>query len=202
MAAMGIVRRTAGVWGPVSFAAASVVAARRQPGYSHVANHVSGLAAAGQPSAAVMVPGFLALGAASLLMPVPSPTARRMARLAGLTTIAAGLVPASQLHCPRPGTDPDATALDVGHGVASITTFVLWIAMPCTAATQPGPRWYRRTSAALGAAALAGFVAAGVTTRADSPRKGLAQRGLLAPVFAWHLATAAVGPQTTWPQPA
>lgn len=193
---MGIVRRAAGVWGPISFAAAAAFAARRQPGYSHVGNHVSGLAAAGQPSAAVMVPGFLALGTSSLLMPMPGPAARRLARLAGATTIAAGLIPASQPRCPRPGTDPDATVLDLGHGVASIATFLLWIAMPVVAAKQPGPRWYRRTSAGLGALALAGFVAAGITTQADSMRKGLAQRSFLATVFTWHLATAAVGPQT------
>ncbi len=68
--------------------------------------------------------------------------------------------------------------------------------MPVVAAKQPGPRWYRRTSAGLGALALAGFVAAGITTQADSMRKGLAQRSFLATVFTWHLATAAVGPQT------
>lgn len=194
---MDIVRRTAGVWGPVGFAVASVAAARRQPGYSHVANHVSGLAAAGQSSAAVMVPGFLVLGASNLLLPAPSPAVGRLARVAGATTIAAGLIPASQPRCPRPGTDPDATALDLGHGVASIATFALWVAMPIVAAKQPGPRWYRRTSAALGVAALAGFVAAGATTQADSPRKGLAQRGFLATVFAWYLATAAVRPHAT-----
>jgi hypothetical protein len=189
---VSLIRRTAGVWGPAAFAGAAVLAARRQPGYSHRANHVSGLAAQGERSASVMVPGFVALGTSSLVMPMPDPRLRRLARIAGITTIAAGLIPASQPRCPNPVSDPDATALDLGHSIASVATFVLWTAMPLTAALSPGPRWYRRTSALLGATAGAAFVAAGATTQADSANKGLAQRGFFAPVFAWHIATAAV----------
>lgn len=189
---MGLVRRTAGVWGPTAFAGASALAARLQPGYSHQSHHVSGLAARGERSAAVMVPGFLALGVSSLLMPMPDPTLARLARLAGVTTIVAGVIPASQPRCPQPVTDPEATASDLGHGVASVVTFALWTAMPITAALHRGPRWYRRVSGALGVATVVAFVGAGATTRAESPHKGLAQRAFLSTVFAWHIATAVV----------
>jgi len=151
---------------------------------------VSGLAAAGERSAVVMVPGFVALGTASLVMPLPDPSLARLARAAGVTTIVAGLIPASQPRCPLPVTDPEATALDVGHGIASIATFALWTALPITAALHGGPRWYRCVSGALGLATVVGFVVAGATTRSESPQKGLAQRGFLACVFAWHIATA------------
>jgi len=137
-----------------------------------------------------MVPGFLALGTSSLLMPLPDPTLARFARIAGITTIVAGLIPASQPRCPQPVTDPEATVLDLGHGIASIATFAIWTAMPITAAVHRGPRWYRCVSGALGLASVVGFAAAGATTRSESPRKGLAQRGFLACIFTWHIATA------------
>lgn len=190
---MRLIRRSAGVWGPTAFAGAAALAAGHQPGYSHRSHHVSGLAAAGERSALVMVPGFLALGVSSLLMPVPDPTVARLARVAGMTTIVAGLIPASQPRCPQPVTDPEATASDIGHGVASIVTFVLWAAMPIAASRHPGPRWYRSLSGALGIAAVAGLVAAGATTQAESPNRGLAQRGFLGTVFGWYIATAAIG---------
>jgi hypothetical protein len=187
---MSLIRQTAGIWGPIGFCCAANAAARRQPGYSHRSHHMSGLAARGQRSATVMIPGFLALGASSLLMPTPNTTLARMARVAGLTTLAAGLIQVSEPRCPQPGTDPAATASDAGHALASIATFALWTAMPIVAHRQTGPAWYRVVSGALGLVSSAGLVAAGVTTRTESPHKGLAQRAFLGAVFAWHIATA------------
>ena len=59
---LSLIRHTAGIWGPVGFCGAAIIAARRHPGYSHVSHHVSGLAARGERSARVMIPGFLMLG--------------------------------------------------------------------------------------------------------------------------------------------
>lgn len=137
-----------------------------------------------------MVPGFVALGVSSLLMPTPTPTLTRLARVAGTATIAAGLIPASEPRCPQPGRDPAATASDVGHGVASVVTFMAWTAMPNVAGRHGGTGWYRAASRVLGAAAIAGFVSAGATTQMDSPRKGVAQRAFLGVVFAWYGVTA------------
>ena len=187
---LGLLCGTAGIWGPTIFCGAAVMAALRQPGYSHRSYHVSGLAAHGERSARVMVPGFLVLGLSSLMMPAPTATVRGMTRFAGLATIVAGLVPASAPHCPRPFVDPDATASDVGHGVASVATFALWTAMPITAYCQCEPGWFRSLSGALGILAVGGFVAAGATTNALSPCKGLAQRAFLGAIVAWYGATA------------
>lgn len=199
---MKLTRRTAGIWGPAAFCGAAIVAARRQPGYSHRSHHVSGLAAQGERSALVMVPGFLALGASSLLMPAPTTTLDRLARVAGATTIAAGLVRVSEPRCPQPGSDPAATTSDAGHGVASVATFALWTAMPILAGRHGGPRWYRFLSTVLGAAAIGGVVAAGTTTRMESPRKGLVQRAFLAVVFTWHVLTAIATLTRPTPRPA
>lgn len=187
---VNVVRQTAGIWGPAAFCGASLVAARYQPGYSHRRHHVSGLAARGARSATAMVPGFVTLGAATLMMPTPDPTLAKLARVAGTTTIVAGLIPVSEPRCPQPGRDPAATASDVGHAVASVATFLVWTAMPNLAGRHGKPGWYRFVSRVLGFAAGLGFVAAGATTQTDSPHKGLAQRAFLGIVFAWYAATA------------
>ncbi len=188
---MRAITRTAGVWGPAVFVGAAVVAGRLQPGYSHRDHHISGLAASGQRSAAVMIPGFLALGTATLVMPVPDGSLATLARTAGLGVIGAGVIPASQPRCPQPMVDPEATAADLGHGIASVLGFAAWTAIPFVAATRPGPAWYRQLNRVLRLTTAAGFVGAAATTRFDAPVKGAAQRGFLTSVFTWYLATAA-----------
>ena len=176
-----MMRRTAGFWGPLGFTAAAVAAARRQPGYSHRANHVSGLASTGEQSAALMVPGFVTLAAAQSIISAPTPTLQRLARTAAATTLAAGVLRVSNPRCPQPGFDPDATASDLGHGAASIATFVLWTTMPVVAARDhDAPDWYRRFARVAAVPTIATFVAAGVTTRLDSSTKGVAERAFLA----------------------
>lgn len=183
-------RRWAGVCGPTAFGAASAAAARRQASYSHRSHHVSGLAAKGQASASIMVPGFMALSAAQSVLPAPSPALQRLARAAAVTTLVAGVVQVSDPRCPQPGFDADATASDLGHGAASIATFVLWTAMPIVAARDDQlPAGYRRTARAFIAPTVTTFVLAGVTTRLDSPIKGAAQRAFLTSVFAFMAAT-------------
>jgi len=185
-----LVRRTAGIWGPTVFGGAAVLAARRQPSYSHRSHHISGLAARGERSARVMVPGFLVLGLSSSVTSAPNVTVRRLARVAGFATIVAGLVPASAPRCPQPFVDPDATLSDVGHGVASVATFALWTAMPITAFRLCEPGWFRSLSGALSIWTVTGFIAAGATTIAQSAHRGLAQRAFLGGIFAWYGATA------------
>ena len=141
-----------------------------------------------------MIPGFLALGVSSLLVGAPVETLRRIERAAGITTIAAGLVRVSEPRCPQPGFDPSATRSDAGHGAASIATFVLWTAMPFVAAKELEPVWYRRMARMSRVSTLVLFVAAGVTTRADSSYKGLVQRAFLSSVFVFQAATAIATP--------
>lgn len=187
---VALARRMAGIWGPAVFCGAALLAARHQPGYSHRRHHVSGLAARGERSASEMVPGFVALGAASFVMPTPTPMLAQLARVAGTTTIAAGLIPVSEPRCPQPGRDPAATASDVGHAIASVATFMVWTAMPNLAGRHGGPDWYRFVSRVLGLAAIAGFMTAGVTSQMDSSHKGFVQRAFLGVVFVWYAVTA------------
>ena len=114
----------------------------------------------------------------------------RLTRVAGATTITAGLVQASAPRCPQPGLDPDATASDLGHALASVVTFGVWTTLPLVASRANGSSWYRLSSGVLAVAAVVGLGVAGATTRAESPNKGVAQRAFLGTVFAWHLTTA------------
>jgi hypothetical protein len=187
---MELGRRTAPLWGTGGFIAAASLAPRLHAGYSHRSNHISGLAAKGQRSAVVMVPGFLALAASQLVAPMPGRTLTVLSRVVGVTTLAAALIPASQPHCPQPGSDPEATRSDTGHMVASVTTFALWAAMPWVAFRQDGPAWFQSVSRVLGTASAVGLVGAAATTQTESSVRGAAQRAFLATVFAWQLLAA------------
>lgn len=190
MPGVGLVRRSAGVWGPGLFVAASVAAGRREPGYSARRDHISGLAALGTRSAAVMIPGFGALGAAGLVMETDDAVVGWLVRLAGVTTLVAGAARCSTSECPMPFVDDDAGRSDLAHAAASMATFTCWTALPVLGALRPGPAWYRRSCVPIALAAAAGYCAAGVTTRQRSDRRGLAQRAFLAPVFLWYGLTA------------
>ena len=52
----------AGIVGPAAFAIAAVIGATQEPGYSHVHNFVSELAAKGSDARVLMTIGFLAFG--------------------------------------------------------------------------------------------------------------------------------------------
>ena len=61
--------------------------------------------------------------------------------------------------------------------------------MPFIAAREPEPVWYRRGARVFAVSTLVMFIAAGLTTHADSPRKGLAQRAFLMTVFTFQAVT-------------
>ncbi len=139
-----------------------------------------------------MVPGFVALAAAQGIVAAPTPALRRLVRVAAATTLAAGVIQVSDRSCPQPD-DPEATMSDLGHGAASIVTFVLWAAMPVVAARSDGHGWYPRLARVVTPPTIAAFVMAGATTRLDSPHKGVAQRTFLAMAFLFLGATGLAG---------
>ena len=184
------VLKWAGVWGPGLFAAASLVAARLQPGYSHRSHYVSGLAARGQRSALVMVPGFLAFGLASSVMPVDDPVLRAVVRTAGVATLVAGGARCSTPECPRPFVDPDARPTDVVHGIASMAAFGCWLLLPLLGVVRPGPGWYRWSCAPLFVVAALAYRTNRAAAREGSNHRGTAQRAFLLPVLCWYALTA------------
>ena len=183
-------RRAAAAWGPAAFVLATVLGARRQPGYSHRSQHISGLAARQTRSAVVMIPGFVALGAANLAMPSCYRGEQALLRVAGVGTILAGLFRCSDVSCPDPTKDPEATASDAAHAIVSIATFVAWTLLPFVDASHRGSPTLRAITVGNGVATAAGFVAAGLTQRSDDANKGIAQRVFLGSVFTWYVTRA------------
>jgi hypothetical protein len=114
----------AGLWGPLVFGLSATAAGRRQLGYDHRSDYVSGLAARGTRSAPVMIPGFVALGTANLVTPSDDLVVSTLRRIAGAGTFAAGLLRCSDVRCPDPLTDPDATGSDAAHAAVSVAMFV------------------------------------------------------------------------------
>jgi Protein of unknown function (DUF998) len=183
-------RDAAGVWGPVAFVLATLLGGRRQSGYSHRRHHISGLAAQHTSSAVIMIPGFLTLGAATLAMPSNHRRQRALLRVAGVGTILAGGFRCSDVSCPDPTKDPDATAADSAHAIASIVTFVTWTLLPFVDARHRRSPTSRAITIGNGVATTVGFVAAGLTARSDALNKGIAQRAFLGSVFAWYVTDA------------
>ena len=137
-----------------------------------------------------MIPGFMALGAASLAMPSCQRAERALLRVAGVGTILAGLFRCSDVRCPDPTKDPEATGTDSAHAFASIVTFITWTLLPFVDATGRRSPSSRAVNVGNGVATLLGFVAAGATARSDDPNKGIAQRVFLGSVFVWYISAA------------
>ena len=175
-------KSTAGLWGPAAFVAATVIGGARQPGYDHRRFHISGLAAHGARSAPVMIPGFITLGIAGVVIPGAG-LARPLMRVAGAGTVLAGVFRCSDVRCPDPTRDPEATTEDAVHAAVSIVTFIVWTALPFVDASQAGSTRARVGNLLLGAITAAGFAGAAATTRIGRSAQGrgaavLPRRGL------------------------
>ncbi len=51
-------------------------------------------------------------------------------------TILAGLFRCSDVRCPDPTKDPEATAADSAHAIVSIVTFMTWTVLPFVDASR------------------------------------------------------------------
>jgi hypothetical protein len=157
---------------------------------------MSALAAQRCSGSPLMIPGFLALGANTWMLArsldgsnLP-PSIPRMMRVAGASTVLAGLARQSDRSCPvRFMGDDNVKLTDDLHVVFSVPVFAVWIAMPLvTAARGHALRPVdRRRSLVLGLGALAGWVwtSALIQTKSET-WGGTAQRVTVASALAWY----------------
>ena len=134
-----------------------------------------------------MIPGFLALGAASLVIPSRHRSEHVLLRVAGAGVVLAGLFRCSDVRCPDPTKDPDATAADTAHAIVSLVSFAAWTVLPFVDARHQESSSSCWITVANGVVTAIGFVAAGLTHRLDHPDKGIAQRAFLGSVFVWYV---------------
>jgi hypothetical protein len=182
--------------GPGSFALASLVGARRVPDYHHRDEPMSALAAKHCPASPIMVPGFLALGAATWSLAGAIEGSRlpksvvMMMRATGICTALAGLARQSDRSCPvRFKGDENVTLSDDLHVLVSMVVFGSWIAMPLVAAARGRQlrRIDRRLSLALGLIALGGWAWTSALIQRDAQRwGGVAQRLTVGSALAWY----------------
>jgi hypothetical membrane protein len=181
----------AGIVGPVVFAAAAVIGAPFDDGYSHTHQFVSELAAEGSSSRVLMTVGFLALGVCLVvfawsvraLRPAAGALALVIA-LSGAGTLMAGTFSCDQ-GCPAKGHMSTHQEL---HNVSSVITFSSWIIAPLLAGWRLRGTRLARLSTAVGVFALAvGVGLSSFSDRQPDDPVGLLQRVLLIAVGAWFL---------------
>lgn len=184
----------AGIVGPAVFAAAAVIGAPFDDGYSHIHNFVSELAAHGSSARVLMTVGFLTLGLCLLVFAwsvrALRPTAGALAlviALSGAGTLMAGTFSCDE-DCPAKGQMSTHQEL---HNVSSVITFSTWIIAPLLAGWQlRGTRW-ARISVAFGLFELAvGVGLSSFSDRQPDDPVGLLQRVLLITVGVWFVLTA------------
>jgi hypothetical membrane protein len=184
----------AGIVGPAVFAAAAVIGAPINDGYSQTHDFVSELAAEGSSARVLMTIGFLTLGVCLLVFAwsvrVLRPAASALAlviALSGAGTLMAGTFSCDE-GCPAKG---HMTTHQQLHNVSSVITFSSWIIAPLLAGWQLRGTRLARLSIAVGLFEL--VVAAGLSSFSDRQPDdpvGVLQRVLLITVGVWFVLTA------------
>jgi hypothetical membrane protein len=184
----------AGIIGPVVYAAAVVIGAPLDDGYSHMHSFVSELAAEGSGARLLMTAGFLVLGLCLLVFAwsvrVLRPAAGALAlviALSGAGTIMAGTFSCDE-GCPVKGHVSTHQQL---HNVAAIITFSSWIIAPLLAGWQLRGTRLARISIALGLFNLVvALLSSSFSDRQPDDPVGLLEEVLLITVGVWLVLTA------------
>jgi hypothetical protein len=182
-------RATCGLVGPAAFTAAWVTSTLRQRGYSVAEEHLSGLAAPDARDPAIMIGGFLALGACTIAFGSAledslggrgrAGVAPALVRAAGVATIAAGLLRRDRmlLH-PADATGGGQSWHNHGHDLASLAIYVALIAAPPLLARhlRDDPRWARLAPYAVATSAATTAPLLLFWSRVVEPWNGIVQR--------------------------
>ncbi|WP_432496628.1 DUF998 domain-containing protein [Kineococcus gypseus] len=208
--------RWAGAWpapavaaaaGSGAFALSVVVAGALHPGYSHVREAISALAATDSPSAWVAVAGFLALAAgttaagATLWVRLRAGAAGRVAAalvvLSGLTAVGSGLARQDCSEADAACAAREAAgALSTHHWVHQYTSLAVFVLLSVALLLLPralraNPGWAHLATATRLVGLAAVLVIAALMTVGFGDVSGLVQRPFVAVLFGWPVLLAA-----------
>ena len=123
-----------GIVAPVAFVVSWAIAGAREPGYSAVEDHLSGLAAVGASTAWLMIGAFVVLGIGAIAFGVGlarrRPDATRSARIIVVAGAATILVGAFRRDCPFVACGGDPTWHNLAHDLVSAPAFAGLIFAP------------------------------------------------------------------------
>lgn len=180
----------AGVAGPIVFTIAWLVTGARTPGYSHVRQPISQLAALGSPYPAIQQAGFFALTAAvvGLAWGLPRVTGRSRILTSLLAAAAVAVALTSVFRDDLTGTEVQSNSGAV-HRATGGLFFMLMIVVAFVVASRVGSglsrRGVARFSWASGTLSLVLFVVYGVAISSRHPLAGLSQRLLAFSLMTW-----------------
>jgi hypothetical protein len=208
-------RAVCGLVGPAVFTAAWVTSTLRQRGYPVAEEHLSGLAAPDARDPAIMIGGFLALGActtafgsaleAALGGRGRAGVAPALVRAAGVATVAAGLLRRDRmlLH-PADAATAGESWHNHGHDLASLAIYVALIAAPPLLARRlrDEQRWAGLAPFAVATSAATTALLVLFWSRLVEPWNGIVQRAAVTVPLAAMAALAAELLRGDAPEPA
>jgi hypothetical protein len=181
-------RAACGLVGPAAFTAAWVTSTLRQRGYSVAEEHLSGLAAPDARDPAIMIGGFLALGACTSVFGSAleaalggrgrAGVAPALVRAAGVATVAAGLLRRDRMLL-HPADAPGGQSWhNAGHDLASLAIYVALVAAPPLLAgrLRDDPRWAGLAPYAVATSAATTALLLLFWSRLVEPWNGIVQR--------------------------
>lgn len=184
------VASSVGVAGPVVFTTAWLIAGALTPGYSHVREPISQLAALGAPYPAIQQAGFFALTAAVMGL------AWALSRVMGRSKLRTSLLAAAAVAVALTSIfrdDPTGTEIQTASGAVHRATgslfFMLMIVVSFMVASRVGAGPSRpgvaRFSRISGTLSLVLFVVYGFAISSGHPLAGLSQRLLACSLMTW-----------------
>ena len=181
-------RAACGLVGPAAFTAAWVTSTLRQRGYSVAEEHLSGLAAPDARDPAIMIGGFLALGACTTVFGSAleaalggrgrAGVAPMLVRAAGAATVAAGLLRRDRMLLHPADATGGQSWHNHGHDLASLAIYVALIAAPPLLARRlrHDPRWAALAPYAVATSAATTALLVLFWSRLVEPWNGIVQR--------------------------
>jgi hypothetical protein len=184
-------RALGGIVGPAAFTAAWAVSTARQDGYSIKDEHISGLAAPDARDPAVMIAGFLVLGAGTIAAGSAIEDALggweragwgpRLIQVSGMAGLLAGVLRRDRMLLSPPDGIEGQSWRNDGHDVAAGVVYLCLVAAPIALAARfrDDPVWGQLITPAVVASAMTLAALAVFASQRLEPWNGIVQRAMV-----------------------